>query len=162
MKKTTKWKLVAEGKCRKSYGHFWVVLWKICLKNRFIRGIILLRTGIIFFRFAYWRDRNSSFLWFPGFCTCPDPAKPIIFISGDTNTLQQYNKTAPHILKEGSFYKYQHFANFWKGGHWTMMKIRLIKSWEYLIWEQYLPEHMKWKFCIFETKKPYNHRTIKP
>ena len=47
-----------------------------------LRSIILLHFGRITFRFAYGRDRNSSFLWFRGFWTCPWLPKPIIFIFG--------------------------------------------------------------------------------
>ena len=41
-----------------------------------------------------------------------------------------------------------------------MMKIRLIKSRKAWMWDQYLPEHMKWDFGSF--MKPRNQETKKP
>ena len=118
--------------------------------------------GLITFRFAYGRDRNSSFLWFRDFWKCPRAPKTTIVIFGDTWT--------PKIKKSlGHFQKYyvcksQNFGNplacrfLWektplacrflvgKDGRRQMSKIRLIKHWKSWIWDRYLSKNIKWKF----------------
>ena len=60
------------------------------------------------------------------------------------------------------------FIDFGKGGRRTISSIRSIKSWNYWIWDQSLPEIMKWNFdkslnlWSQETLKPRSQQSLKP
>ena len=60
--------------------------------------MILLRFGIMKFRFAYGRDQNSAFLWFWDFWTRHRALKPIIFILGNTRTPKTNQEKSPNIV----------------------------------------------------------------
>ena len=66
------------------------------------------------------------------------------------------------IIKVPGIY---HFENVGKDGRRRMPTIRLIQSWKSWIWDQSLPENMRWEFgkplklWIFETKKLQNQET---
>ena len=80
-------------------------------------------------------------------------------------------KESSRILLRNTISKSQNFGN---PECWQRSKrrapnnpadlIRLIRSWKYWIWDQYLPENLKWAFgksLKFETKKPRNFETNK-
>ena len=54
----------------------------------------------------------------------------------------------------------QNFVGFGKDGRRTKTPIRSIRYWKSWIWEQYLPENMKWK--LGTSLKPRNQVTSKP
>ena len=130
----------------------------------------MLRFGLIPFRCAYGRDRNSSFLWFQNFRTCPWLPKPTIFIFGDAR-IPEIIQEKPKSFWRISICQISKFGKsifkFWKRQAPNMPATRLRNSWKAWIWDQYLPENMKWKFgksLILWTLKPRNQKreTNKP
>ena len=97
------------GKSEETYWNCFGCFWFIFRGNMFqiiglkLRGIVLLRFGIIKSRFAYGRDNNSSFLWFRDFWTRHQAPKPTMFIFGDTRTPQTNQEKSPNILKVAFF-----------------------------------------------------------
>ena len=124
---------------------------------------------------------NPSFSWFLGFRTCPRAPKPISFIFGDARILQMIQETPQILFGKYYFLKSQNVENStfwkcWKRRGLKIMQVRLISSWKYGIWDQYLPENKKSKLGkslkhwnqepskprTFETKKLWNQETLKP
>ena len=96
------------------------------------QGIILLRFGLITFRFAYGRTKNHYFYDFGIFGRAQIP-RTNLFIFGDARTLKNNKKTMGHVQKRIIFINLnileaQHFDSFPKDGHRQMMKICTIKS----------------------------------
>ena len=127
-----------------------------------LRSIILLHFGLVTFRFGYGRDRNSSFLRFRALWTCTWVPKRILFIVGGTRIPQQIQEAPQTNFWKYCFVMFQSFGNrhFWfvgKEGHRKHMKIRLTVSWKSWIWDQDLPENMKWKFGKMEPISSNKH-----
>ena len=81
-----------------------------------------------------------------------------------TGHINKNEEEAPNIfnliiLRNLKMLKIKNVDNFQKDGHRTIMKTRLIKSRKSWIWDQYLPENMRWTFGNF--LKPRSQGTKK-
>ena len=104
--------------------------------------------------------------------------KTICFILWDTRTPKTKQENPWNVFKHIIFtnIKISEIENvviFRKDGHRQILESRLRNSWTSWIWDQYLPESMKWKIGKFckpinhetkhrETKKPRNQETKRP
>ena len=151
---------------------------------RKLRRIVLLHFGLITFRSHYWKTLNPSCSWFRDFRTWPWAAKPILLIFWRHHDIITHPRKNTNRFWEILFVE---ISNCWKSkmilfgrdGRRELSTIRLINSWRSWIWEQYLPEDMKWKIgdlgwissdhikwfsklWKFETLELWNQETLKP
>ena len=120
-------------------------------------------------------NQKPSFLWFRDFGMCPGAPKPIMFICWDTG-MPKINQEHPwNIFRSIRFrnvtnFELHNFDSFRKDGRRTIPTFCLMESWKSWIWDQYLPENMKWvvgnmgslKLWNFTTTKPGDQETKKP
>ena len=96
---------------------------------------------------------NPSFSWFRDFWSCPWLPQPILFVFGDTRTLQIIQEIQKHFPT-------CYFANFktlenwnhrfvWKDGDRQIRTTCLIHSWKSWIWDQHLPT--TWNVCFWKS-----------
>ena len=117
----------------------------------------LVRIGLIAFRFAYGRTPKTSFLWFRDFQQCPWLQKPTVFILETPDSSNKSKKESQNILRIS--------GNDGTDGGRKIPTIRLINSWESLIWDRYLSK--TWNENLANlwnigTRKLWNQETKKP
>ena len=118
---------------------------------------------------------HPSCLWFRDFWTCPwAPKTNIIYLWRHQDTVASPRKS--QILFTNIIFvniKISEIDNLGKDGRRTFPTTRLINSWKYWKWDQYLPENMKWNFGNMgslklwklsnqETKARWSQETKKP
>ena len=144
---------------------FVVNIWK--RYGQKLRRIILLHFGLVTVLFGYGRDRKPIIFMISGFSdVSTTPKTNIIYFLRHQDT--QINPRYTPIMFKNSIYGNINTLEIENCR--TILKIRLTKCWTSWIWDQYLPENMKWNFGNmgslklgnFETKKPRSQETLKP
>ena len=147
--------------CLHVWVFFMVNLWK--RYGQTLRRIILLHLGLVTFRFAFGRNRTRVISLIQDFWTFPWLPKPTVSIFGDPGYLKEF-ENIPKQFENILVWKSQNVVHryFWtclKNGRREIPTIHLVKYWESCIWNQNLPENMKWAFGNMEPisfKKTWN------
>ena len=104
------------GKCSAFFGS---CVCNLCRRDaQKLRGIIVVRFGLMAFRFRMGKPSNPTFLWFRSFRTCLRVPKPILSIFGDTRTW---------IIQDKAYRAFEH-ASFIHSGMWEIRKHFITKN----------------------------------
>ena len=87
------------------------------------------------------------------------------FMFGDTGPLWKNQEQSPIVFEQNHFIHLHilesyNFQSCGQDGRRQIPTTRLINSWKSWIWDQYLPENMKWKFG--KSLELWNQETLKP
>ena len=110
--------------------------------------------------------QKPSCSWFGDFQTCPWPPKPILFILGDTRTLQLNQANSrfifENIVENRKIMGTDVLENCGKDGCRKTAEGLLNKFLKCWLWDQYLSKDMKWcsNLWIFETSEIRNFRFL--